>query len=265
MAEKVVRKKKVSAAKEPIAEKLVSKKESVKSDKYPTKCRAQSLVDVMSKFTVKQKKAIKEIGFGGLLKMNISVVPSGLTDLLVEAFDCDSLKVHVTETEEFVLSQYDVHDLFLLPVKGNNVVLTATGRGSHAEDTELKNKWRRKFNISTAQNIKLDLVTSWFKNNKGACGDEFKQMFVLYALSTFLAPTPNYSVDFRLLKAVDDVEKIKGFNWSKYVYEKVVEGVKGLKTGTVKCLCGCIVVLLLAYIHRFEFHGEVQPTDLPRY
>ncbi|KAH9610542.1 hypothetical protein KSS87_021091 [Heliosperma pusillum] len=235
---------------------------SKKPDKYNNRCKAQSLVDVMAKLSGQRKRAVREIGFGGLLHMKITVVPKGLIDLLIEAFDDESYKVTVSDTKEFVLSHFDVHDMFKLPIEGNDVELTTTGRSALTEDTVLKQKWRKKFNINGNENIPLNMVSKWFTDNKGACGDEFKQVFVLYALSTFLSPTPKYSVDFKLLKAVEDVKKIKQYNWSKYVMEKLAEGIRALKKGG-KNLCGCIVVLIIAYLHRFEFNGEIQPTELP--
>uniref|UniRef100_A0A803N341 Uncharacterized protein n=1 Tax=Chenopodium quinoa TaxID=63459 RepID=A0A803N341_CHEQI len=52
-------------------------------------------------------------------------------------------------------------------------------------------------------------------------GDEFKRCFVLHAMCNFLAPTTNRTVSLKLLKAVEEVDEIKTFDWCSYVLKKL--------------------------------------------
>ena len=51
-------------------------------------------------------------------------------------------------------------------------------------------------------------------------GDEFKQLFVLHAISSFLASTQNKTIDLKIVKSIVDLDKISTFNWCEYVLDQ---------------------------------------------
>ncbi|KAH9604053.1 hypothetical protein KSS87_010595, partial [Heliosperma pusillum] len=81
----------------------------------------------------------------------------------------------------------------------------------------LKSLWRERYNIISSKDpIPLSAIKTKLLGN-GLTDDEFKQTFVLFAMSSFLAPGSGAVVGLRLLSAL---------NWCKYVLEELVIGVR---------------------------------------
>ncbi|KAK9741430.1 hypothetical protein RND81_03G105200, partial [Saponaria officinalis] len=199
------------------------KKKKKADNKFVTKCRPNKLVDVIKRLNDGQKKAVREMGFGGLLDLKITFIPQGIVEWLLRDFQHTSLMFKANKIE-FLLSKDDVHDIFQLPRVGEKVELIPTGNSNKTCDTDLlKTEWRKRFGLENkVEPLQLNLLQSRLMSCEDA-GDEFKKMFVLYTMSVFLAPTSNYTLDFKLLKTVEDVSNIRNRDWCMYVFEQLVE------------------------------------------
>ncbi|KAK9748089.1 hypothetical protein RND81_02G035100 [Saponaria officinalis] len=236
--------------------------ESSKPVEFVVKCRSTTLVHIINNLTVDQKQAVKEIGFGGLLEIKVTEFPKGILKWVIQAFNHNSFLFKASSTKEFILSKDDIHDFFMLPREGRRLEFTPIGRSKAAAEEPLKEEWRKRFGLGgSTEMIKITKLSQRIKDTVDS-GDEFKRLFVLYTMSTFLAPTSNHNLDFKLLNAVQDVAEIRNFNWCQYIFDELVKAVADFKGGC-KFLCGCTMFLVLAYLHRIEFRGEVQPTELP--
>jgi hypothetical protein len=170
-------------------------------------------VEVIKGLTKEQKSAVREIGFGGILKLKVTELVKGTLKWIVDAFDETSCMVQMTRTKEFVLTKHDVHDFLLLPREGREPELKAKGRTKGSSEEPIKERWRVNFGLGgTTKGIPHAEVAERLKQETSA-GDEFKRMFALYCLATFLAPTSNYVIDFTLLGAVEDVSRISSIDW----------------------------------------------------
>ncbi|KAK9724641.1 hypothetical protein RND81_05G088800, partial [Saponaria officinalis] len=182
-------------------------------------------------FTKEQRAAVIDIGFGGLLELKIESIPKSIVPMIVKCFEHNSYMFRATNTKEFLLSKYDVYDVFCLPKERDRVQLTATGHSKQSQEDNLKNEWRLKFGVEGNNNgIKMNELADRLKGCRES-GDEFKKIFVVYSVSTFLAPTENYLVDFKLLRAVEDVNRIRHMDWCSYIFDQVVESVRKVKKG----------------------------------
>ncbi|KAK9666057.1 hypothetical protein RND81_14G156800 [Saponaria officinalis] len=162
--------------------------------------------------------------------------------MIVKCFEHNSYMFRATNTKEFLLSKYDAYDVFCLPKEGDKVQLTATEHSKH-------------------NGIKMNELADRLKGFRES-GDEFKKMFVVYSMSSFLAPAANYLVDFKLLRAVKDVNRIRHIDWCSYIFDQVVESVRKVKKGNT-FLCGCTLFLIISYFHRIEYRGKVLPHSIP--
>ncbi|KAK9706072.1 hypothetical protein RND81_07G102500 [Saponaria officinalis] len=228
------------------------------------KCRPLNLVDLMSRLTSDQRVAVQDIGFGGLLHMKVRRVLKNIVDMLLSVFNDGSFMFH-TPSFNFLLRKEDVYDCFLLPMGPKEVPILGTGRGkasSQESCIDLKEKWRRKFGLEGSSNAILigKLYEKLLEMTE--CGDEFKRLFVLYSMSAFLAPTTNSTVDLKLASAVKDVSQIMQLDWCLYVLNNLVKACVDSKKKPA-FIGGCILFLMIAYFHRFDFQGEAAPTSLP--
>ncbi|KAK9741368.1 hypothetical protein RND81_03G100500 [Saponaria officinalis] len=245
-----------------IIEQPKKRKRIQKPVEFVVKCRSTTLVHIINNLTVDQKQAVKKIGFGGLLEIKVTEFPKGILKWVIQAFNHNSFLFKASTTKEFILSKDDIHDFFMLPREGRRLEFTPIGRSKAAVEEPLKEEWRKRFRLGgTTEMIKISQLSQRIKDTVDS-GDEFKRLFVLYTMSTFLAPTSNHNLDFKLLNAVQDVAEIRNFNWCQYIFDELVKAVADFKGGC-KFFCGCTIFLVLAYLHRIEFREEVQPTELP--
>ncbi|KAK9673517.1 hypothetical protein RND81_12G172400 [Saponaria officinalis] len=215
-----------------------------------------------TKSTEEQRVAVVNIGFGGLLELKIEAIPKSIVPMIVKCFEHNSYMFRATNTKEFLLSKYDVYDVFCLPKEGDKVQLTATGHSKQSKEDNLKNEWRLKFGVKGNSNgIKMNELADRLKGCRES-GVEFKKMFVVYNMSSFLAPAAKYLVDFKLLRAVEDVNRIRHMDWCSYIFDQVVESVGKVKKGNT-FLCGCTLFLIISYFHIIEYRGKVLPHSIP--
>ncbi|KAH9612206.1 hypothetical protein KSS87_018857, partial [Heliosperma pusillum] len=133
---------------------------------------------------------------------------------------------------------------------------------SSSDGESLKSLWRERYKIISSKDpIPLSAVKTKLLSN-GLTDEEFKQTFVLFAMSSFLAPASGAVVDLRLLSAVEDVSRIDQLNWCKYVLEELVIGVRQAVRGA-KYVWGCIVLLAIVYFHRYIKRGTKLSNELP--
>ncbi|KAL9228017.1 hypothetical protein vseg_003640 [Gypsophila vaccaria] len=230
--------------------------------KFTTKCRPRGLVELINHLNPKQMEAVRQIGFGGLLHVKVTHMPQRILPWLIDAFCDRSHMFRISATKEFLLSKDDVHDFFGLPRGHKKLHFVATGKSKLSSQRNLKRVWRRKFGIvGTKEAIPLSKVLAKLLNSKDS-GVVFKRLFVLYTMSSFLAPTSNHALDLKLLRAVQDVGEIRQLDWCSYVFDNLVTAISDCRTGRSN-VCGCTLFLMLSYFHRFDFHGEVQPFSLP--
>ncbi|KAH9614249.1 hypothetical protein KSS87_018331, partial [Heliosperma pusillum] len=166
---------------------------------------------------------------------------------------------------EFLLSKFDVHDCFLLPLGHKPLNLVPTGRKKDPlaeKNKQLKDRWRKSYKLSKpGEPIHLGKVLTDLKKDKEG-GDKFCRLFVLFSMSSFLEPTTNNTVDMKLLGAVEDVGVINEYDWCSYVLDGVVSAAFVARKSP-RCLRGCIPFLMITYFQRFDFRDEAPRYDLP--
>ncbi|KAK9682210.1 hypothetical protein RND81_10G058200 [Saponaria officinalis] len=81
-------------------------------------------------------------------------------------------------------------------------------------------------------------------------------------MSSFFAPTSNNAVDFKLLRAAENVMDILRSDWCSYIIDSLVTaGVDSKKNHTH--VLGCIPLLMITYFQRFDYRGQICASDLP--
>ncbi|KAH9603628.1 hypothetical protein KSS87_014155 [Heliosperma pusillum] len=229
------------------------------------KCRPGRLLKLISQLNHAQREAVKRSGFGGLLDLRLKHVPVEHVHLFFEAFNDLSHIFRASDSKEFLVSKFDVHYCFLLPLGHKPLDLVPTGRKKDPlaeENNQLKDRWRKSYKLSKpGEPIHLGkLLTDLEKDKEG--GDHFCRLFVLFSMSSFLAPTTNNTVDMKLLGAVEDVGVINEYDWCSYVLDGVVSAAFVARKSP-RCLRGCIPFLMITYFQRFDFRDEAPRYDLP--
>ncbi|XP_021767708.1 uncharacterized protein LOC110732101 [Chenopodium quinoa] len=215
-------------------------------------------------FSDDQIKAVKEIGFGGLLSLKVKRTATDMLSWLVDCFDHGSCMFTIDGKKDFVVTEFDVYDVFCLPCKTSKKVEEISRCANVINpDYDLKVKWRSHFGLMGEN----DQIPVGFLESKIPLlvdgGEEFRQLFIMHAFSSFLAPTSNRTVDLRIVKCLVDVNQIRIYNWSKYVLDRLCEAVKSYKEGNIEWFCGCVLMLEIIYFHRLRFRNVVLNSTIP--
>ncbi|XP_056686275.1 uncharacterized protein [Spinacia oleracea] len=238
----------------------------VKSPSSPivTRCRPCTLEKVVSGLTQLQQLDVVEVGFGGLLGLQMKRMVRSILPWLVNSFNGVSCMFSISKGKEFVVTKFDVHDVFCLPMGGGvEIPELKVNRLCPQEDEALKAEWRRRFDVPDNQGISLCKLEARMKQLADG-GDEFKRCFVIHALSSLLVPTSNRTVNLKLLKAVEDVNRIRKYDWCSYVLKRLKKVVVEYKKMTTqKHVSGCLLLLQILYFHRLKFQGHVENSGLP--
>lgn len=238
-----------------------------------TKCNPKKLRDLFEKLNDKQKNCIVEIGFGGLFQVLLTKIPHGIVPWLVERFNPVSY-VQKIQSFEYQITGDDVHDIFMLPRNpGNEVPIKFKYKGKNivpsdsvSKENDLRAGWVESVKgwakVTASGEVSLSCVKKRLISLADG-GDEFKQLFVIYACGCFLAPTSTGYVDPKLLLSVQDVGLIRTFDWCSYVIDKLAYSIRNFRETDFCSVSGCVVVLLFCYLHRFNYLGRNAPSSLP--
>ncbi|KAH9613818.1 hypothetical protein KSS87_011848 [Heliosperma pusillum] len=195
------------------------------TNKLQTKCRPGQLVELINGLSEEQKEDVREIGFGGLMQLKVTKLPLGILPWILKAFDYTRNMFKMKKTE-FIITKDDVHDIFLVPREGNEVVLAQTGNTVSVTDSRLKKEWRFWFGVQNSSDpITVKRVFETLRGSNDS-GEKFKKLFVLCSI-------------------------------------EMVNSIKVFKQGGKSIVSGCILVVMLAYFHRFNFKGDVMGHTLP--
>ncbi|KAK9706519.1 hypothetical protein RND81_07G131800 [Saponaria officinalis] len=242
-----------------------SEDEESQTQQISVKCRAKRLVKLINNLNEAQRTAVRRIGFGGILELKFKNFPISSVRIFMDCFNDGSYIFRAPHNKEFMVTKYDVHDCFLLPIGPNPLNLVPTGQhqGSNSEENkELKDKWRKRFGVESAKgSIPLGRINKAIEADKDG-GDDFCTLFVLMCMSSFLAPTSNNGVDFKLLRAAEKVREIHRSDWCGYVIDAMVSAGVDSKRNQTHVL-GCIPFLMISYFQRFDYRGQICASDRP--
>ncbi|CAN1164426.1 hypothetical protein LINPERPRIM_LOCUS33154 [Linum perenne] len=186
--------------------------------------------------------------FGELLKMKKQKLKMQLIEDLLLRFDASSSELFV-HGNVLTVSIDDVVTTIGVQAEGNDV------------ETELgdADEVRVRYNLGKG-NIKC---YNLHKDMVSLTGDEeFKGKFLLYVISQLLRPSTSLHVPNSYLKLLTNIEGVKNLNWAKFVYEGILEGVRGYhaKDGVShikKYVTGCILVLEISYLEHVKIFNDI--------
>ena len=79
-------------------------------------------------------------------------------------------------------------------------------------------------------------------NNLKDGGPDFKRLFVMYVMVTYLVPTPHKQVDWSLVKPLDDVDAIGTLDWCGWLLKKLRQHVKRAQNKELKYISVCVTI-----------------------
>ncbi|KAF7131520.1 hypothetical protein RHSIM_Rhsim09G0109800 [Rhododendron simsii] len=207
-----------------------------KKDYIQARISLRSIVKIISKLSLEQSEAIREIGLGGLLGLRCMKQDHILTRWLIKNFDPESSSMNV-HGQQLLLTPVEVHNVLGIQCEGKDVKL----KGSREGFLDLCKM------VGVVQgSIPLKGLKDYLKETKSV-GDDFKMKFVLYVLGAFLCPTTKPALKKSYLHAVKNVEAMKECNWAKLTLDYLIGSVRKCKQKGHLRANGCLLLLVVWY------------------
>jgi hypothetical protein len=149
-------------------------------------------VKLYNDLTQSQKKRIRVIGFGGLLKIASKTLPAGFADWLIPGRGRISVNAD------------SVCRAFGLPNNGDEV--------KYELDVGAINFINGEHGIDEGTSPTIDSILKRLKENK-ISNDDFLRSWLMIAISTFLCPPTGLAISPRCYPAIVDLSCVNKLNW----------------------------------------------------
>ncbi|XP_057529051.1 uncharacterized protein LOC130807744 [Amaranthus tricolor] len=220
------------------------------------------MVSLCDKLNDNPRTAVKEIGFEGLLLLRIKMSYHGMAKYFINQYDVSTSVFIVNQNCKYTITEYDVCDIFGLPLTVNDVI-KQTNSNEDISEYDLFEEWQQKLDCVGTKDISAEQLLSKMLLDLTDGGDDFKRFFVMYAFITFLAPNSHRTVDHSLLKPLVDVKEIKNLNWCGLVFDRFRNGLERCQTKNLKNIPSCLAILEICFYHRVSSLGIFPSSRLP--
>lgn len=225
------------------------------------RCAPFNIIEAIKEMTDQEKKWVEEMGFGSILRMSISTIPTRLAYWLVMNYDANlnelNMGNHIVKITPAV-----VHEIFGIPLGGEEIVEQNRPRlGSDANTDTFKNQFSH-----TRLRIQ-DVLEVMGKHNGNV--EEFKLNFLVLFNTCIGVITKATTVNQMFITSIDDFSKISKMNWCSYMVhnlKRTKKEWKGIKeNGKQEQYNGPVTLLAILYTHEYQKrHGALgDPVRTP--
>ncbi|XBJ21891.1 hypothetical protein VPH35_000360 [Triticum aestivum] len=186
---------------------------------------------VVAKFSDFKRQLVMEIGFGGFLEVKAwQKINLKYSAFLMDRVDVESSTINLEEQGVLELSEQKLNYVFGIPSGELDI------NGEDVEPSEACIEYTRMaasfsdkgtHSLKAAENVLLGAIS---KSSSQIQQDCFKIAFVIFIIGHVLASTSKHdyiSIDF--WAALNDISKIKSWNWGRYVLKHLFQAVRKFK------------------------------------
>ena len=206
-----------------------------------TRLSPKKFYDVVASLNNEQKKSVREMGLGSLLKIATNGITGKLARFVVNSFNPNDMKMHLPKGVVEITEQL-VHDLLGLPMGGELLYCIEHCAADLPELVE----WKAQFAKSAIRPSDLEEKIA----ESADSGVLFNMNFILLFINTLCELSKNGSCKTSALPHLLSVVQTKDINWCAYV----VNCLKVSKTSwdyldKDDYFCGPLLVLLVNFLH----------------
>jgi hypothetical protein len=209
--------------------------------------RIKAVHQVISKFCDKKKALVSATGFGGLLRFPpIGPMHRKFVVWLMSRVDPRARTLVVDGSRSMKFDKEDVSRVFGIPCEGKKVTQSSRHVIGEVMDGYLGKVMKDHRSIKAAQEVLEREHDGMMTVDEEKA---FKAAFVIYVVSTLLAPGSKYDqTSFDYWDALVDPDAIGMYDWSDYVLCRLIDGVSKVKAdlwgnGKVVKITGCTLFL----------------------
>ncbi|CAL4900275.1 unnamed protein product [Urochloa decumbens] len=247
-------------------------KEKIEIRGVSARCSVSQVYDVMQGLSERKKELVREIGFAGLLSFPpITHMDNKFAVWVMCCVDALEHCIVVDADKKIKFDKHDVGLVFGIPTGGKIVEVK-----SKRKKEVVSRVWCEMIGIKDSRNRSIKAILDVIQREHGSVmsyGEcvSFKLAFVVYVLSTVLAPGSRYDYVFLdFLDALEDPTEIASYDWSEYVFRKVLGGIKQMRNvltsgKKVPNITGCSLFLQVLYLDSIDLGPwSIEDKGLPR-
>ncbi|KAH6799249.1 hypothetical protein C2S51_035733 [Perilla frutescens var. frutescens] len=174
------------------------------------------LVKAISTMGDGHKRAVRQMGFGHILNLNVHLVPAHLAYWVLDNFDAQSCEIKLSSGRSIAVDADDVHYVFGFPKGGETI---HTRRRSDVFDEE--DKWYKQFDTTKGRALLSRVREKMMEDVDG--GDVFKKNFLVLLTSSLIENGMNGYVSPHLMYYMDKLDILPNLDWCEYVVRSLIE------------------------------------------
>lgn len=210
--------------------------------KLQTRSSPKSLQKAVVSLNEKQKEAVRAMGLGGLLCLQVSSLPMKLAYFVVDHLDPDNCLLRINEWEMEIVEE-DVHYVLGLPLGGD---IFRQGKRLRRSSNEFLNRFRRCAG-GGANGVKCSHIIDRIKV-MDEDDDDFKLLFLVLFFSTMVESQENGRCNERILDSIKSIESIPKLNWCEYILHSLMVNTRKWKSDKSGYFVGPLTFILVCVI-----------------
>ncbi|KAH6773815.1 hypothetical protein C2S51_012219 [Perilla frutescens var. frutescens] len=201
------------------------------------------LYNSISQLTIAQKQAVRELGFGSILNLQIKDVPPKLSYWVLSHFDPKRSEIILGIDRRVHVAEDDVRLMFGFP-RGQRKI----EKPSLIETSDVIKEWRSQFERPPNRIRAIDVCIKMLEDREG--GVWFKKHFLVLLSFGLIESYGNSYVPSYILDCFEDVDRASEFNWCAHVLKCLIEQTATWKQNTNKYFTGPTLFITLVYVDR---------------
>nr|GLL27330.1 uncharacterized protein LOC109179738 isoform X2 [Ipomoea trifida] len=230
--------------------------EAARFGSLTTRCSARVLVKARKKFSRRQQGAVRALGFGKLLDLEVVQTPGRMGRWLLENFDPKTMSLRLGNGVSLPIQEKDVEATLGLP-RGR---VTITKHGNNDVSNFLL-RWRGKFG-TTSHEITPKMIALEMASLTDGC-EWFKRHFTTLMVTTLIECMNNGYAYQMITDEFEEVEKIGELNWCKFLLDSLVETRAAWLKNPRQRYIGPILFLTVFYVDRVSFGARSVARSVP--
>nr|GMD52448.1 uncharacterized protein LOC109155335 [Ipomoea batatas] len=214
------------------------------------------LYNVIKSLNGRQRRAVRDIGFGGLLSLDIKETPLRLGRWLLTNYNPVDRVLNLENGNAIHITTEDVADVFGFPMGSIPMV-----KRRKRELGPMLVEWRENLGKPDGNMSPKNVCDAMLEQWDG--GEWFRRHFSVIVATTLIKCSGNGTVNQQFLELLDDVADIGDLNWCECLLESLGECHTPWSEGRVQKFVGPIDFLTLLYCDRVRWGTRFGPRNYP--
>ncbi|KAH6762452.1 hypothetical protein C2S52_019885 [Perilla frutescens var. hirtella] len=191
-----------------------------------------------------QREAVRQLGFSGILCLDIYDFPKRMNYWLLENFDPVSRELQLQHGRRLRIEVSDVSVIFDFPRGAQKIQKTVRGQICQVMPKD-----------ELLSSILSDTIAEeWFKTN-----------FMILVIISMIENSKDGHIYKNLMDCLDEIDNVSQYDWCEYVLRSLVNHTIKWKSNKTMSFTGFILFLLMMYVDRVEVYFREVPRYIPAF